>query len=150
MTPPKKYSSIRKLTYAQALAKATQRSRKPKKAIKKKRRSASEKQEKFEREYGGEEYLAFIQSKPCCACGFAGLPSEAAHTTTGGASRKADGKGNLAPLCVPRFWPPTDASRWYDGCHRESHRGIKSFQEKYGIDLKAKAALLWIEFQGKP
>lgn len=77
-----------------------------------------------ERSYG--EKRAWITNWPCCltTC-YQTTRSEAAHTEGGGMGRKA-GSETLVPLCQLH--------------HRESHRGIKTFQAKYGIDLKALAA----------
>ena len=110
--------------------------------VKKTKRPAKERRAKFEREYGGPEYLAFIQSKPCCACPDF-YPCEAAHTTTGGMGRKANAAW-LVPLC--KQWPVPDGLR--EGCHRELHRiGIKSFEAKHNVNLKEIAAKLYAEFQ---
>lgn len=88
------------------------------------------------------EYVAWIRTLPCTNAGraeyydawvAAGRPAdnsddrriiEAAHVRSRGAGG-AD-VGNTVPLC--RI------------CHREQHRiGIKSFEAKYGVDLKALA-----------
>ncbi len=75
--------------------------------------------------------------------------TEAAHATTGGMGRKSDAKwlvpltGRLAPY-VGRGPIHQDA----EGLHRELHRiGIKSFEAKYGVDLRAIASRLYRDYQ---
>ena len=57
------------------------------------------------------------------------------------------GSERLVPLCGPH--EVFRAAGWYllEGHHRESHRGIKTFQRKYGIDLNAEAARIEAEWQ---
>ena len=123
--PKRAFSSIKRPSFAASVKAAKTR---------KKKRPAKEQRAKFEREYGGEEYLAFIHAQPCAACRLVGY-TEAAHTATGGMGRKADAE-TLAPLC-----------RW---CHLDLHHmGVKSFETTYyPVNLKALAAALWTEFQG--
>lgn len=81
--------------------------------------------------YHSVEFLHWIGTQPCVCCEVTGY-SVAAHTTTGGMSRKADWT-TIVPLCSNRY----DA----EGCHEESHRiGVKSFAAKYKLDLPALAA----------
>ena len=104
--------------------------------IKKKPRSKSE----FARIYHSKERVEFIKSLPCCACGIEGF-SDNAHVAP--PSKKGTGyKAGyiwIVPLCGTR----TDVSNpaylvWTMGCHGYSHQcGRDSFEEKYGINLKA-------------
>ena len=72
--------------------------------------------------YGPPERVEFVQNLGCIICG---QPAVNAHTATGGLSRKAD-YTTIANLCHAH--------------HDESHRGVKTFERKYGLDLKAVAA----------
>lgn len=84
----------------------------------------------FQRIYHSEAYMEHIRSLPCVCCGEVGY-SVAAHTESGGMGRKA-GWETIVPLCSNRY----DS----EGCHEESHRiGVKSFEAKYRLDLKALA-----------
>jgi hypothetical protein len=114
--------------------------------IKKKKRPAKEQRAKFEREYGGANYHAFVVLKPCCACELPGA-TVAHHTENGGKGRKADAR-TLVPLCgTIERWRLFEAGST-EGCHNELHRiGVRSFEARYGVDLKAIAATLWTEFQ---
>jgi hypothetical protein len=89
------------------------------------------------RTYG--EKAEWIRAQWCCACGIDGR-SEAAHVGGGGTGYKGDST-MLVPLCGTR---PTNQKLygWYvEGCHAASHRiGIKTFEKKYNVDLKARAA----------
>jgi hypothetical protein len=99
--------------------------------IKPKKRSKKER----ERIYGTDEHIAFVKSQPCVACKREG-PSEFAHVGNGGTGRKSAAK-NGVPLCGLRLIKHGVNV----GCHALSHLiGIKSFEAKYGIDLKAEAA----------
>ena len=99
-----------------------------------------------ERAYG--EKAEWIRAQTCCVCGWY-APSEAAHIGSGGTGRKGDAS-TLLPLCGPRRFPYatyTDMAGTYEmvneveGCHAESHRGIKTFEKAHGgISLKQKAA----------
>ena len=51
---------------------------------------------KWERAYRSEEYVAWIRELECQGCGR--LPSEAAHTATGGMGRKGPWQ-TIIPLC---------------------------------------------------
>ena len=96
--------------------------------IKPKKRSAAERA----RIYGPAERREWIRTQPCIACGEVGF-SENAHTATEGMGRKAH-YSMIVPLC---------GSLWsiVQNCHGELHRiGIKSFEEKYGVDLQKAAA----------
>jgi hypothetical protein len=69
----------------------------------------------FIRCYGSKERVAFVRTLPCIVC--LSVPSENAHTTSGGISRKADA-GFIAPVC--------------NSHHRELHQiGVESFERKY-------------------
>ena len=99
-----------------------------------------------ERAYG--EKRAFVAAMPCLVCGYS--PCDPAHVGTAGAGMKS-GSERLVPLCGPHEMYVgvfDDAHlKLVDGHHRESHRGIKTFQRKYGIDLKAEAERIEAEWQ---
>ena len=77
----------------------------------------------FARIYGSKERVAWIQAMPSVVSGR--TPCVNAHTVSGGMGRKAD-YHTIVPL--------TDAE------HRELHQiGVKSFEQKYRVDLKALA-----------
>ena len=79
----------------------------------------------FVRAYGSKERVEFVQALPCYVCG--AIPSENAHTETGGMGRKADAH-TVIPLC------PTH--------HRRLHaNGIRYFETWYGITLAHAAAI---------
>jgi hypothetical protein len=87
------------------------------------------------------EYRAWISTLPCLLYGHPGercetwgsFRSEAAHVRT---RRNNPDAGNLIPLCHKH--------------HFEQHAiGVKSFGEKYGLDLSVKAEAYWIVYQGR-
>lgn len=103
--------------------------------------------ENHERAYG--EYATLIRAMPCAACGYSAEPSDAAHATNGGMSKKSDAKW-LVPLCKPHNVTATWGKvRLYEGCHKASHRGIKTFEKDSGLNLKALAAELWAAHGGE-
>lgn len=106
-----------------------------------KKKNAKRAKANHARAYGG-EYADWIRSLPCVACGSPGLV-EAAHVRAGGIGYKSDAKW-LVPLCGPFPAPPFTPT--VEGCHRESHRGIKTFEKKYCVDLKAIAAQLYADY----
>lgn len=76
------------------------------------------------RAYGSEERVQWVQQQLSVATGKYGCVN--AHTETGGTSRKADFE-----TIVPLTWAE----------HEELHQhGQRTFEAKYGIDLKAAAA----------
>ena len=85
-------------------------------------RRAERKKKRHEKQYG--ERAVAIKAMRCCVPGCAHWPSDAAHVK----SRAAGGtKRDLVPLCHEH--------------HMEQHStGIKTFQEKHGIDLALIAA----------
>ena len=90
------------------------------------------KKRRFRECYDSPEFVAWVQSLPCVACGYG--PSEAAHARSRGAGGKAS---DIVPLC---------ADAWATGCHRLSHElGIKTFERLYlyGVSLRALAAETW-------
>lgn len=95
-----------------------------------------------ERAYGAKR--DWIVQFPCCACGYDGLPSDPAHVGNGGMSRKA-GSESLVPLCKPHRSFVTDDM--LEGCHRESHRGIRSFEAFHVIHLAGVAKYYEAEWQ---
>ena len=76
------------------------------------------------------------RSKVCfCLCWYVDGKSHPDHYRTRGAAG-AD-EGNLTPLCATH--------------HDERHLiGVRSFQRKYGLDLKAIAADIWSRYPGEP
>jgi hypothetical protein len=115
---------------------------KPRKPVK--RRNPAHRAANHERAYG--EKAAWIRGFPCVGCGIGG-PIEAAHTTTGGMGRKADAS-TLVPLCGPHVLPPYSLYRFVESCHRELHRvGIKTFEARHEVNLKALAAKYEAEWQ---
>ena len=110
----------------------------PKRSGKPKAVNRARKQRNHERAYG--EKRDWVVTLPCLICGYS--PCDPAHVGTAGAGMKA-GSERLVPLCSPHV-----VGRWvgrvevpvpFEGHHRESHRGIKTFQRKFGIDLKEEA-----------
>jgi hypothetical protein len=94
-----------------------------------KNRSAADKAEKFAREYGSKDRVAWVKSKPCLVSGQA--PSENAHTRNGGMGRKGPPE-SIVPL-APAY-------------HRELHRiGIRSFEAKYANRLCFCSLARWAE-----
>ncbi len=88
----------------------------------------------WERAYGSEERVLFIQALPCSVPGCGNRPCENAHAVNGGMSRKADAD-TILPLCAEH--------------HLESHRGVKTFMRKYRIVLLECAAAtdrLWLAY----
>ena len=92
--------------------------------IKKKARSEKRSLE-HQRAFGGETRLAWIKAQPCLVVSCTARPSENCHVRTGGTGRRADAKW-IVPACK--------------GHHAEMHRGQKSFERLYGVDLQALAA----------
>ena len=77
---------------------------------------------KWHKAFGSTELVAWINAMGCLVCGRA--PSDAAHVRSKGAGGGWD--RNLVPLCRVH--------------HTEQHQiGIKTFQTKYNLDLKAEA-----------
>jgi hypothetical protein len=141
---PRRFSSIKPRTFAQAKAASARlraKQKPPKKKAKKRDRNDPA------RIYGG-KYADWIRSLPCVGCGYQGPAVEAAHTTTGGMGRKADAE-TLVPLCGPRnISHEWCRSTTLEGCHRLAHRvGHQKLEKVYRVDLKAKAAELWASWQ---
>ena len=57
---------------------------------------AAKERETFARVYGSAERVAWMRRQPCLVC--SGLPSENAHTRSGGTGRKG-GADSIVPLC---------------------------------------------------
>ncbi len=88
------------------------------------KRNAKRKAKEFERAYGGESRLKFVQSLPCAACGLVGF-TENAHIAGGGMGRKAN-YDKTVPLC--------------SFCHRRQHEwGAGTFAIRFNLDLRALA-----------
>jgi hypothetical protein len=106
--------------------------RKPIPRVNVKRKAAN-----HERAYG--EKAAWIRELLCAVC--ANPAVIAAHVISGGMARKA-GSDTLIPLCCTRveFNPQTMTSCMVEGCHEESHRGVKTFQKRHEVNLQALAA----------
>lgn len=94
---------------------------------KRKPRKASE----TTRAHGSPEFRSWMKTQPCIVCGR--TPSDAAHITNGGMSRKDDVSGTV-PLCSD------DVRTGYSGHHSEYDGGKRSFRERYPVDLRAEAA----------
>jgi hypothetical protein len=87
------------------------------------------------------KYAAWIRGQFCCiSVGYHWMPSfttwggtiQAAHVRSRGAA--GDDRANLVPLCGDH--------------HAEQHRvGTRSFEKKYGVNLKEEAERLWQEYQ---
>lgn len=94
----------------------------------------------LERAYGAQQRREWMKLQPCAVCGR--TPSDAAHLTNGGMSRKADASLTV-PLCADGML--------YLGHHSEYDGGKRSFRAKYPIDLEALASrteALWVAHQG--
>lgn len=89
------------------------------------RRNGARQAKNLERAHGPVARREWIRSLPSVVSGLG--PCENVHVCTGGVSRKADA----------RFVVPLTSAE-----HRELHQsGIKTFQAKYGVDLKREAEL---------
>ena len=66
-----------------------------------KRLTAAEKAEKFAREFGSKERVAWIAAHGCVGCGR--TPCENHHTRNGGQGRRADACW-IVPLCTACHW----------------------------------------------
>ncbi len=89
------------------------------------------KQESY-RIYGSPERQDFVRSLGCIVCG---QEPQLCHSATGGMGRKAD-YTTIYPACHSH--------------HAEQHQmGVKSFEAKYGLDLKAVAAHVEVMWQRK-
>lgn len=85
------------------------------------------KREKFERCYGGQARHDWIEEQPCIVC--RRLPSEPAHSESGGKGRKANA-GAIVPLCCDH--------------HHELHQhGIKTFEHVHGATLHYRTLREW-------
>lgn len=73
------------------------RSPKPLQKAKPKAVNRKRKAREFQRAYGGEERVHWMQARPCVACG--SKPSENAHVGAGGIGRKGDA-ATVVPLCA--------------------------------------------------
>lgn len=94
-------------------------------------------EEKYEKDFG--PLAEHVRHLPCLVCAKDGW-SDPAHVRSRGASAGAwleSGDGNLVPLCRRH--------------HEEQHRiGILSFQERYSVDLAAKARVIGLAFLERP
>lgn len=96
------------------------------------------------RAHGPPERRAWMKTQPCVVCGR--TPSDAAHITTGGMSRKADADQTV-PLCS-NF----NGSQEHSGHHWELDHGPgrrAGFEQRYKINLTACAAATesaWLAF----
>lgn len=93
-------------------------------------------------------FLAFVRTRPCCACGITGR-SQAAHIRTGDAAygkrdtgaREKPSDMWAVPLCGP------DLGRSLPGCHAEQHSmNEMEFWTRYRLDPFAVAAQLWARY----
>lgn len=102
-----------------------------KRRIPMKRVNPKRKREAFSRAYGSPQRVAWVKGHPCIVCG--AIPSENAHTRTGGASRKADACW-IVPLCKKH--------------HAELHRhGINTFEITHGFALDVYAQIVDAQWQ---
>lgn len=83
------------------------------------KRNPARKAREWERAYGGDARLSWIQRQPCIITGE--RPCVAAHVRSGGMGRKSDAR-----------WTVPLLSRLHDELHQH---GQKTFEAKYGIDL---------------
>lgn len=82
----------------------------------------------YEEQFGA--HREFIVSLPCAVPGCWRRRVDPAHAKSRGAAGKAE---HLVPLCAG-----------LDGHHAEQHRtGIKTFEARYGLNLREIAASLW-------
>ena len=87
------------------------------------------KEKQFEEAFG--PYAAWLRDKPCLITGAVGEYVDLDHVRTQGARGKAE--GNLVPL--------------RHDLHMERHTiGIRTFETKYGLDLKAEAEKLYTTY----
>lgn len=85
--------------------------------------NSSRRAERFERDFGSAERLAWVQALPCATCP-AGPPCQASHVRSRGAGGSAD---DVIPQCVR--------------CHAELHQvGRRTFEARHGVELAARAA----------
>lgn len=94
------------------------------KGMAKRSKARKSRRRRFEAHYGSEERVRWIQSLPCSVPGCRAWPSENAHVKAGGMGMKAAPEW-ITPLCKAH--------------HDEQHRGSRTFEEKYGLDLEALA-----------
>lgn len=81
----------------------------------------SKKRKEWARAYGSPERVRWVQGQWCVVPDCREWPTENAHTESGGMGRKADAD-TIVPVCRHH--------------HREMHMGQKTFEKKYGLDLK--------------
>lgn len=115
---------------ARALAQG-KRPGKPRTRLRPRRLTAAEKAAKFKREYGSAARVEWINRLPCLVCGR--TPSDNAHTANEGKSRKGH-HTTIVPLCGG-----------LSGHHRESHRGVQSFERKHAHRLCGRTLRSWAE-----
>lgn len=82
------------------------------------------------RAYGSAERVAWVAAMPCAVC--LRPNCENAHVRSGGTGRKADACW-IVPLCPLH--------------HAELHRGAKTFQAKYRIDVLEEATITEARWQ---
>jgi len=88
------------------------------------------KAERYREHFGSK--AEYVRQLPCCVCGRA-APSEPHHYPSRGAGGTSK---DLVPLCTAH--------------HREFHMGAETFQARYGVDLKARAARYEAWFHESP
>lgn len=118
---------------ARAMAEAD-RPKKPRTPIRRKKRSASER----ERIYGTEAHQDWLRAHGCLGCGRTGSddhPHHLHHVRNGGKGRKADA-ATLVPLCCY--------------CHQELHaKGPETFEHTHGAMLSYRTLRGWAEHYAK-
>lgn len=85
------------------------------------------------------EYIQWIHTQPCAACGYRGPAIQAAHVGRGGMGMKHGSDAEVIPLCGPRlvieaFFPIT-----YGGCHA-AHDQLKE-HFRIGLNGSSRTAI---------
>lgn len=95
-------------------------------------RNAKRRKQLFERGFGSAEYVAHVKGLPCVVPGCTHRDIEAAHVVSRGAG---GGPEDIVPLCRTH--------------HREQHdSGIRTFEDRYELDLDIEAGLVWQGYHG--
>lgn len=92
-------------------------------------RVSDRREHEWERAYGSEARVRWVQSLRCLVPGCTRWPSDNAHIETGGTGRKADAD-RIVPLCRAHH---TDGP---DSLHALAREG---FEQRHGLDLAAEA-----------
>lgn len=93
-------------------------------------RVSDRREREWERAYGSEARVRWVQSLPCLVHDCRGWPIDNAHIETGGTGRKADAD-RIVPLCRAHHL----------GGDQSLHRlGREGFEVLHGLDLEQEAA----------